>query len=96
MEDDTFKTSCTPAEREPGCSPRQMAVRDALIMMGGVPVQQVYQMSSSNLQTLEREEKLQNFTVHPSNSFPAFSLKVTFDTLLNMSECESVVVSAGN
>lgn len=45
-----------PAERQTGCSPRQMAVSDALLMMDGVLLQQVSQMSLSNLPTLERRE----------------------------------------
>lgn len=74
------------------CSPRQTALRDALLMVSGAPVQRVSQTSLHNLLTLEAEEEQpKKFHFHPPKPhflLPAYSLKATQDTWVNIGECD--------
>lgn len=57
------------------CSPRQTALRDALLMVSGAPVQRVSQTSLHNLLTLEAEEEQpKNFTFIRWNPISCFLL----------------------
>lgn len=65
-----------------------MAVSDALIVMGGALIQQVSQVSLYNLPTLGRGEEKQQISSETNCLLPAYPLKVTLYTLVNISECE--------
>lgn len=66
---DIFKTC---RETEGGCSPRQTAASDALLIMSGAPVQRVSQMSVYNLPTLEEEEEQPKIYFYPPKPISCF------------------------